>query len=141
SPSVSLDQMLVAMLQANPDAFIDGNVNRLKAGAVLEMPGVEAAGRIAPEDARQQIVAQSRDFNEFRRRLAERVPTTTAGSERQASGRVQAQVDDKRPSASSADKLTLSKGAVQGQASAERIARERAAQDTAARVAELNKNL
>ena len=30
---VSLDQMLVAMMRANPDAFIQGNVNRVRAGA------------------------------------------------------------------------------------------------------------
>ncbi|MFY8055183.1 MAG: FimV family protein, partial [Limnohabitans sp.] len=32
---VSLDQMLLAMLRSNPDAFVDNNVNRLKAGALL----------------------------------------------------------------------------------------------------------
>jgi pilus assembly protein FimV len=36
--NVSLDQMLVAMLRANPRAFIQGNVNRVKAGAVLTCP-------------------------------------------------------------------------------------------------------
>ncbi len=32
---VSLDQMLVALFRANPDAFMGDNMNRLKAGAVL----------------------------------------------------------------------------------------------------------
>ena len=36
---VSLDQMLGALLRANPDAFIDGDINRMKAGAVLAVPG------------------------------------------------------------------------------------------------------
>ncbi len=35
---VSLDQMLVAMLQSNPHAFIDGNVNRIRAGTVIKLP-------------------------------------------------------------------------------------------------------
>ena len=140
--NVSLDQMLMAMLHANPDAFIGGNVNRLKAGAVLEIPSAEQAGQESAGEARQTVIAQSRDFNEFRRRLAEGVPTTrVAPAERQASGKVQAQVQEKRPAQPSPDKLTLSKGAVQGKAVEEKIAREREAKDAAMRLAELNKNI
>jgi pilus assembly protein FimV len=141
--SVSLDQMLVALLRANPDAFVDGNVNRLKSGAVLEIPSSEQAGSIPAGEARQTLVAQSRDFNEFRRRLAEGVPTTaTPGAGRQSSGQVQAQVEDKKPAANSADRLSLSKGAVQGKGSnADQIARDRQAKEQQTRVAELNKNL
>ncbi|MDB5915104.1 MAG: hypothetical protein JWP22_3779, partial [Ramlibacter sp.] len=141
--SVSLDQMLVAMLRANPEAFVDGNINRLKSGAVLDMPSADAAGSVPPEEARQTLVVQSRDFNEFRRRLAEGVPSTGApGANRQASGRVQGTVEDRKPSAAAPDKLTLSKGAVQGsKAGTDQIARERATRDAASRVAELNKNI
>jgi pilus assembly protein FimV len=141
-PSVSLDQMLVAMLRSNPDAFVGGNVNRLRAGAVLEIPAGDTAGLVPPDEAGQTIVAQSRDFNEFRRRLAEGLPTTRiAPADRQASGKVQARVEEKKPSAAAPDKLTLSKGAVQGKGAADQIARDRAAKDAAARVAELNKNI
>ena len=141
--SISLDQMLVAMLRSNPDAFVGGNVNRLRSGAVLEMPGAAEASAITPTEARQTLVAQSRDFNEFRRRLAEGVPTAAApAAGREASGRVQAQVEDKKAAATTGDRLTLSKGAVQGRSgSADQIARERAAKDESTRVAELNKNL
>src|SRR6185369_4947710 len=69
--TVSLDQMLVALLRGNPEAFIGGNVNRLKAGAVLEVPTAEQAEQVIPGEASRSIIAQSRDFNEFRRRLAE----------------------------------------------------------------------
>lgn len=34
----SLDQMMVAMLQANPEAFIGGDINRLRQGASLRLP-------------------------------------------------------------------------------------------------------
>lgn len=140
--SVSLDQMLIALLRGNPDAFIGGNVNRLKAGAVLQMPTPEEVEMVPSGEARQDIIAQSRDFNDFRRRLAEGVPATAVGGgERQASGRVQAQVEEKKGAAPTPDKLTLSKGAIQGKSAADKIARERAAQDDAARVAELNKNI
>lgn len=141
--TVSLDQMLVAMLRANPDAFIGGNINRLRSGAVLNLPSAEQAESVPPSEASQTLVAQSRDFNEFRRRVAEAVPTTPdSGAQRESRGQVQAQVEEKRPAAAAPDKLTLSKGAVQGRAGTEeRIARERASQDASTRVAELNRNL
>ncbi|MEO7392156.1 MAG: FimV/HubP family polar landmark protein [Ramlibacter sp.] len=140
--SVSLDQMLVAILRANPDAFIGGNVNRLKAGVVLDVPTAEQVELVPTGDASQTIVAQSRDFNEFRRRLAEGLPTTqVAPADRQATGKVQAQVQEKNAGPATPDKLTLSKGAVQGKAEADKIARDRAARDAATRVAELNKNI
>ncbi|HWP11709.1 MAG TPA: FimV/HubP family polar landmark protein, partial [Ramlibacter sp.] len=140
--SISLDQMLVALLQANPQAFVNGNVNRLRAGAVLEIPSAQEAELIPSGEARQNIIAQSRDFNDFRRRLAEGLPATRIdGGERQASGRVQAQVEEKKPAAATPDRLTLSKGAVQGKGSADKIARERAAREDATRVAELSKNI
>jgi pilus assembly protein FimV len=140
--NVSLDQMLVAMLRANPDAFIGGNVNRLKSGAVLDVPREEDAALVPSDEARQTLVAQSRDFNEFRRKLAEALPTTpTAEADRQTKGKVQAQVEEKKPAAATPDKLTLSKGAVQAKGGEDKIARDRAAQDAATRVAELNKNI
>jgi pilus assembly protein FimV len=141
--SVSLDQMLVAMLRANPDAFVAGNVNRLKSGAVLDMPSAEQASAVAPDEAHQTLVVQSRDFNEFRRRLAEGVPTAAApAASREASGRVQAQVEDKKAPSGPADRLTLEKGSAKGKTpNADQIARERQAKEQEQRVAELNKNL
>lgn len=140
--NISLDQMLVALLRANPEAFIDGNVNRVKAGAVLDMPDATQAALVDAGEANRMVIAQSRDFNEFRRKLAEGVPTTkVASADRQASGKLQARVEEKKPAASAPDKLTLSKGAVQAKGSADKIAKDRQAQEAAARVAELNKNI
>ena len=140
--SVSLDQMLVALLRANPDAFIAGNINRVKTGAVLDLPSAEQAALVEPGEAGRTVVAQSRDFNDFRRKLAEGVPTSqVAAADRQASGKLQARVEDKKPAAAAPDKLTLSKGAIQAKAAEEKIARERQAREAATRVAELNKNI
>lgn len=140
---VSLDQMLVAMMRANPNAFINGNVNRLKAGAVLQMPSEAAAQATPAAEARQILAAQARDFNEFRRRLAGAAPSTAvAAAERSASGRVQTQVDDRRAATAAPDKLTLSKGSVQGQRAAEdQVAQDKQASDAATRMAELSKNI
>lgn len=140
--TVSLDQMLVAMLRSNPEAFSGGNINRLRAGTVLNLPSQEQAEAVTPSDARETLVAQSRDFNEFRRKVAEAVPAApSAGTERETRGTVQGQVDEKKPSANTPDRLTLSKGAVQGKAGEDKIARDRSAKDSATRLAELNRNL
>ena len=42
---VSLDQMLVAMFRQNPEAFAGSNMNRLKAGAKLNIPSDDRRGR------------------------------------------------------------------------------------------------
>ena len=142
---VSLDQMLVALITSNPNAFIGDTVNRLKTGAVLEIPGAQAASAVPPGEATQTIVAQSKDFNAFRRKLAEGVPTAkVASAERQAGGKVQASVEDRAQANATPDKLTLSKGAIQGKpvaAAEDAIAKERRAKDASTRVAELSKNI
>ena len=141
--NISLDQMLVAMLRNNPQAFIQGNVNRVRAGAVLTLPDADTASAVSSGEARQIISAQSADFNEFRRRLASRVPQApTATAEREAKGQIQAEVKEQKPAPVTQDKLTISKGAAPGQTAAEdKIAKDRQAQEAAARTAELARNI
>jgi pilus assembly protein FimV len=139
---VSLDQMLVAMLRSNPEAFIGGNVNRLRKGAVLDMPGAEDAQAVPDEEARQILQTQSRDFNEFRRRLAASAPASPeVAADRKTSGSVQTQVEEKKPATTAPDKLTLSKGAVQAQGPEDKLAIERSAKDAAARAEALSKSV
>lgn len=141
--SVSLDQMLVALMRNNPEAFIQGNVNRIKAGAVLQMPNSNEALATPTGEARQIIALQSRDFNEFRRKLARAAPLTQqAAAERSAQGAVQTRTDDKRTAATTPDKLTLSKGALQGKKSTEELlAQRKQANEASARTQELAKNI
>lgn len=140
--NVSLDQMLVAMLKANPKAFIGDNVNRIKAGAVLELPDEATASAVTTGEAKQVITAQSRDFNEFRRRVADAVPAAAVGAaDRSTSGTVQTQVEDKKPAAATQDKLTLSKGATAPSAAEDQIAKQREAKEATDRAAELARNI
>lgn len=140
--SVSLDQMLVAMLRANPEAFIGDNVNRVKAGAIMNVPTSEQAAATPAGEATRIIVAQSRDFNEFRRKLAGEAPTAqVAAADRQVSGKVQTQVEDKKPLTAAPDKLTLTKGALQGKPAEEQLAKERSAKEATSRAAEISKNI
>lgn len=55
---VTVHQMMMALLEANPEAFTDGNVNNLRAGAVLQVPDREEAQVLSAGEARQQFAAQ-----------------------------------------------------------------------------------
>lgn len=57
--SITVNQMMLAMQRANPGAFIDDNVNRLKSGAVLRIPAREESIAILPEEAAALIRQQS----------------------------------------------------------------------------------
>jgi pilus assembly protein FimV len=139
---ISLDQMLVALLRTNPDAFISGNINRIKAGAVVEIPTADQAGSVPSAEARKILSVQSANFNEFRRKLADAAPAQpVAAADRQATGLVQPSVEEKKSTASSPDKLTLSKGSVKGAAPEAQIATARQGQAASERVAELSKNI
>lgn len=147
-PGVSLDQMLVSLFRTNPSAFNGNNMNRLKAGVVLSVPSVQAAQGVSPDEARQTITAQSADFGAYRQRLASSTLTTTPRAEtsrRQGGGKVQAAIEDKKQSTNpSADTLKLSKGGTTSPAAGsaeDRLSAERERQASAARVAELNKNV
>lgn len=143
SEGVSLDQMLVSLFRANPDAFSGENMNRLKAGVVLDVPSAADVDTVEPAEARRVILAQSADFDAYRQHLAGRaapVPQAKAPA-RQATGVVQAQVEDRRQAAPTPDQLKLSQGAVQASAADAGVSRQTEARDAATRVAELARNV
>jgi pilus assembly protein FimV len=138
---VSLDQMLVALLRANPSAFIGGNVNRMKAGAVLDVPSAAQAATVPSDEARRTVTAQSRDFGDYRRRLAENAPASqVAEADRQAKGQLQANVEDRNAANAAADKLRVTQGGA-GRQTEDQLARSRQTQESSTRVAELSKNI
>jgi pilus assembly protein FimV len=129
--NVSLDQMLLALLRANPDAFVDNNVNRLKAGAVLKLPSAQEAQQTAATEARQTIKAQAADFAKYRANLASAAPSTDlpkAG--RSAEGRVQGQVKDGSAKPSQ-DKLTLGQADTSAATDADKVAAQKQVEQTA----------
>lgn len=138
---VSLDQMLVGLYRANPQAFIEHNVNRLRAGAVLSVPSADEVADVSSADLQRLIRAQSVDFGAYRGRLAQAAPQAQAQEPgRQAQGKLQAAVDDrKQSSAASPDKLKLSGGAASAPEAQMAQAAER--QDNATRLAELSRNV
>ena len=140
-PGVALDQMLVGLFRANPDAFLNNNMNRLKSGVVLSVPSAETLKGVTPSEAREVIAAQSADFGAYRGKLAEGAPQATAvAPARQDKGKVQAAVEDKKQASPSADKLKLS-GATKASAPEAQISKAAEKKDNATRVAELTRNV
>jgi pilus assembly protein FimV len=134
--SVALDQMLLALLRNNQDAFIDNNVNRLKAGAILTLPDAKSAKEVDRAEARQALQLQAEEFATYRNALTERLPTAPiADNEQTASGKVQSSAVQKPAAAQ--DKLTLSQPG-EGE---DRIAMQREAQETAQRAQEIARNI
>jgi pilus assembly protein FimV len=94
---VSLQQMLVALFRANPDAFVADNMNRLRAGKIIRIPDPETAENVAPSDARRIVSAQYADFNDYRRSLGIAVASapTPPGGARQTSGQISPPKEEK----------------------------------------------
>jgi pilus assembly protein FimV len=57
--SLSVHQTMLALLRLNPEAFIGGNINQLKAGYVLRVPNRDEIGRLAIQDAIVQVAEQN----------------------------------------------------------------------------------
>jgi FimV-like protein len=134
---VSLEQMLVALLKQNPDAFIDGNVNRLRAGALLALPSAAEAGGTEQDAAREALLEQAEAFDAWRAGLSQRV-TASDAPDAADGNRLQMPSRQRPAPGAPQDRLELTKP---GAGQEDRIALQRQAQDTAERAAELARNI
>lgn len=57
---ITTRQMAMALLRANPQAFIDNNINKLRAGAVLNIPSRAFIEELDPQTARAQFAEQTK---------------------------------------------------------------------------------
>jgi pilus assembly protein FimV len=145
--------MLVALYRANEGAFINKNMNLVRAGRVLTIPDRAAAESVAAPDANKVVLAQAQDFNEYRAKLGQTVasaPPREEPPQQRAAGRITAKPDETAaaPKAAPKDELRISKAdaAKGGKAAAtaradDTAARERAAKEANERVVALEKNV
>jgi pilus assembly protein FimV len=141
---VSLNQMMIALYRANPDAFVNNNINRLKSGKILALPTADAARSVDVQEARSVVIAHTEDFNEYRNQLAGKVGAGTAKkaarTAQSAEGKVAVKVEENKPAAQPQDKLTLSK-ADAGASAENAVASGKAKAEADTRVQELEKNV
>ncbi|WEJ73888.1 FimV/HubP family polar landmark protein [Pseudomonas sp. PSE14] len=109
SSSVSVMQTMLAIQQLNPDAFVDGNANRLKVGQVLRLPDeqqvraqshAQAVARIEAQNGewqarRQAALPQARQMDATKRTEAGAAPVSAEARDnlRLVSGRAANQKD------------------------------------------------
>jgi pilus assembly protein FimV len=63
---ISMEQMMLALQRANPDAFIKNNINNLKAGAVLAVPDREEILAMSVSDATRETGRQNSEWKSAR---------------------------------------------------------------------------
>lgn len=64
--SVSFQQTMLALVEANPEAFVNGNVNLLKAGYVLRVPDLGEIRALSATDAVSEIDYHNDEFESYR---------------------------------------------------------------------------
>jgi pilus assembly protein FimV len=156
---VNLDQMLVALYRANQEAFDSHNMNRLRAGRILKVPETGEVAAVDAAEARKIVVAQSSDFNAYRRKLSEAVakaPVKEEEPKQAAAGKITPKVEDKAPAPTAGkDKLEVSRTEAAKDAKGDKaktqaritaleedlVARDRALKEANSRVADLEKNV
>lgn len=151
----SLDQVMLALLRANPDAFIKGNINLVKAGAVLRMPDASELSQYSASEARAIVHEQVGQWREMRQPAEQPVAAaaTEASSPATAGASGEARVADARleivpPSGKDARRAGTRSGIQAGgegdmvelqQTKETLAAREAEVQELKSRVAELEK--
>jgi pilus assembly protein FimV len=73
---VSLDQMLAGLYEQNKEAFVNGNMNRLKVGKIIKLPSKETLLSVSRSDASQTVQLHSTNWNAYRTGLASAAPVS-----------------------------------------------------------------
>ncbi|MFY1985172.1 FimV/HubP family polar landmark protein [Achromobacter xylosoxidans] len=150
-PNASIYQMLVALWRANPDAFIQGNMNLVRAGQKLAIPDAATVRAVDPAEARRIFNEHAEAFARYRARLGAAAganPSVVKGQDA-ASGTVARPGDTGVATASQPqDRVRLSSGQAQGGATAQadaqadqRTSDARAMADAQGRVNQLQSNV
>ncbi|WP_339806222.1 FimV/HubP family polar landmark protein [uncultured Marinobacter sp.] len=59
---LSVQQVMLALQDLNPDAFVDGNINRLRRGQVLRIPDADQVRQRTQAEAVREVAAQNQAF-------------------------------------------------------------------------------
>ena len=66
SADIGIEQMMIALQRANPDAFADNNINNLHAGVTLKVPDRDTILALSNRQARAEARQQYREWNDKR---------------------------------------------------------------------------
>ncbi len=74
--SITVEQMMIAMLRSNPESFIGENINGLKRGYILRVPDYNEIVSINPEDARALVREQAALWRQYQQTQAGGQPSS-----------------------------------------------------------------
>lgn len=97
----SIQQTMLAIQALNPDAFIDGNINRLKTGQVLRLPDQVQSAGLPQAKAIAEVAAQNTAWRQGRRYVAK-----PGAGQQQLDATNRARTDG-APAQAATDKLSL----------------------------------
>lgn len=141
---VSLEQMLVGLYRNNPDAFIEKDINRLKSGVILNIPDQASVAAISQQEARSVYVTAG-DFAAYRRKLAAAAAASAQAekpAEQSAVGKITPKVEEKLPAIdASRDQVKVARADAPSANEVDRIANEKALQESQSRILQLERNL
>lgn len=146
-PTVTLDQMLVALFKTNADAFDGSNMNRLRTGAIITIPSAADASSASAAEATKTVQVQSSDWRAYRDRVAGAAPMAEESSTRATGGRIGTAVQEQTPAVRpGSDQLRVSREAGTGKGGGAAAAETSAAQaaqlrEAQSRIADLEKTL
>ena len=127
----TIDQTMMALFKANPDAFASGSINRLDAGAELNKPSQALLRSISPAEANQFVAESNAQW-----RAEQESKTSSTGGQSTPSKHVELAAKDRLKIGSSAEGNTEERRYTE-----ELVAQEKVLEQTKARVAELEKNI
>ena len=108
---VTIEQMMITIQRSNPDAFINGNINRLRTGASLTLPSIGDAQAMTQSAASNEVRAQAANWRGYVARASDSVPNVASDTpSARAIGRVSGAVADTGTNINNSDKLKLSQG-------------------------------
>ena len=103
----SVQQTMLAIQALNPDAFIDGNINRLKTGHVLRLPSARQSTALSQPKAIAEVSAQNTAWRHGRR-----AATNQAAGKQQLDATKRSRADNAPASTNGQDNLSLVSGDV-----------------------------
>ena len=92
----SLDQTMLALLRANPDAFIDGNINLVKRGAVLRTPQSAELTQYSAAQARAVVHEQVGQWRQMHQPAPQPAAVAGEAANTSTTPKAQARVADAR---------------------------------------------
>lgn len=142
----TIEQVMLALLRANPDAFAAANINRLKAGAELSLEPLPDVQALSASEAAKEVARQAAAFAAWQKGTGQ--ADGKGSGEKVAESKEGRSTNKKVGTASSAskpkpgkDELKLGAAKESDKADAEKLAAEMQAKEDAERKAELAKNI